>query len=444
MQRVLEATQPKKKDSQAMQNNQTQFGRWLRIGLTLLGLVIIAVALLVDVVMGGLSSGIGPLQLIAALCGLLLMIFPWLPLTLVGRSGLVLVSVLVMIVLLEFTLSLAGFKTEYHAPPNFDPNTVVELEIERGRVCDAERGCHWNVELMRNCPVDSVDRVCRVNEYGLSSEHEFTADSLPEDSYRILVLGDSFTWGASADYGQGWVDILERELQATTPVIVWNAAMPGTGTSQAILTARNLLPIMQPDLVILGFHSGNDFADNLYPYDRFINVFAADGSSIPVQQYSIGENGEPFRETDAVIQYRANGYTVSSVSGMGARVDELLRSTRLGTLLIGAYRVATWHSYHIPPTQALLEELQQLVAASGSELHVVIIPEEHDTLNPGQKYRAAVSVMDNVNIPYIDTLPVLAIADFQNENPDNKHLNNAGHVKVGQVVVDYVQQLIDD
>ena len=74
------------------QNNRVSFGRWIRVGLTLLGLVIIAAALLVDVVMGGLSSGIGPLQLIAALCGLLLMIFPWLPLTLAGRGGLVLVG----------------------------------------------------------------------------------------------------------------------------------------------------------------------------------------------------------------------------------------------------------------------------------------------------------------------------------------------------------------
>jgi lysophospholipase L1-like esterase len=426
-----------------MQNNRTQFGRWLRISLTLLGLVIIVAALLVDVVMGGLSSGIGPLQLIVALCGLLLMIFPWLPLTFVGRGGLVLVSVLVMTVLLEVALSLAGFKAEYHAPPNFDPNATVELEIERGRVCNAERGCHWNVELLRSCPASSQDRICRINEYGLSSEHEFTADSLPEDSYRILVLGDSFTWGASADYGQGWVDILERELQNSTPVIVWNAAMPGTGTSQAILTARNLLSIMQPDLVILGFHSGNDFADNLYPYDRFINVIAADGSSVTVQQYSLAANGEPFRETDAVINYRTNGYNVSSVSGIGARVDALLRSTRLGTLLIGAYRVATWNTYNIPPTQALLEQLQQLVSESGSELHVVIIPEENDTVNPGQKYRAAVTVLENISIPYIDTLPVLEITDFQNENATNKHLNNAGHLTVGMLVVDYVHQLIE-
>jgi hypothetical protein len=63
-------------------------------------------------------------------------------------------------------------------------------------------------------------------------------------------------------------------------------------------------------------------------------------------------------------------------------------------------------------------------------------------VTPGQKYEATVTVLESASIPYVDTLPVLAIADFQNENPDNKHLNNAGHGKVGQVVVDYVQQLI--
>jgi lysophospholipase L1-like esterase len=289
----------------------------------------------------------------------------------------------------------------------------------------------------------SLERVCRINEYGMTSEYEFTADSLPDDSYRILVLGDSFTWGASADFGQGWVDVMARDVPTDTPVIVWNAAMPGTGTAQAIITAQNLLPIMQPQLVILGFHTGNDFADNLYPYDRFINVFAEDGSSATVQQYSFNAFGQPFRETDAVIYYRANGYTVSSATGWRARMDEWLRSTRLGTLLVGAYRVITWDATNLPPTQALLEELHSLVTEQGSQLLVVIIPEQNDTRSPTPKHGGALTVLEAANIPFVDTLPALAASDFENTNAADKHLNNAGHGTIGQMMAVCLAHIID-
>jgi lysophospholipase L1-like esterase len=419
-------------------------GQVIRIGLTLLGALMIAAALLVDVVMSGLSSGIGPLQITVAVIGLLLIIFAWIRLSFIGRVAIVIVTVLVMVVILEVALTAAGFEVEYHSPPDFDPHATVSLEYDPIRVCDDEQGCHWNVDLLReSCVADSVERVCRINNYGMSSEYEFTADSLPDDTYHILVLGDSFTWGASADFGQGWVDVMERELQAATPVTVWNAAMPGTGTEQAIITARNLLPIMQPDLVILGFHSGNDFADNLYPYNRFMNIRAEDGSSATVQQYSLDASGQPFRETDAVLYYRANGYTVSSTTGWGAQADEWLRSTRLGTLLVGAYRVITWEATNLPPTEALLVDLHALVTENSSQLLVVIIPEQNDTRAPNQKHRGAVTVMGNAGVAFVDSLPVLVTSDFENANMSDKHLNNAGHGKVGQIMADCVGQMID-
>ncbi|MDQ7025565.1 MAG: GDSL-type esterase/lipase family protein [Anaerolineae bacterium] len=419
-------------------------GRIIRISLMLLGGLMIAVALLVDVVMTGLSSGIGPLQISVAVFGLFLMILPWIPTSFIGRAAIALVTILIMLIVMEFALSAAGFEPEYRSPANFDANAEVDFQVSTLRLCDDERGCHWNVEsLSQSCADESLNRMCRINEYGSSSDYEFTADTLPDHSYRILVLGDSFTWGASADYGQGWVDVMARDIEASTPVIVWNAAMPGTGTQQAIMTAQNLLPIMQPDLVILGFHSGNDFADNLYPYDRFINVIAEDGNSVIVQQYSLNSSSEAFHETDAVIYYRANGYTVSSNEGFRATIDELLRRTRLGTLLVGAYRVLTWDSTNLPPTQALLEDLQSLVIDNSSQFLVVIIPEQIDTRSPTHKYRGTITVLNDANVAFVDSLPWLVESDFENANSFDKHLNNAGHGTVGQMMADCVQQIIE-
>ena len=420
-------------------------GRWIRIGITLVGILLIAAGLLVDVVMSNLNSGIGPMQMAVIAFGVTLIILAWIRLSAMGRGLVSVITIVVMLIVMEVLLAVAGFKPDYNVPSGFDINDPVELEIHPSRVCDDERGCHWNVEYAReNCPEDTRRRDCHPNDYGMTSEVEFTEASLDDNQYRILVLGDSFTWGAAADYGQGWVDVMRDNLNQNQEVLIWNAAMPGTGTSQAIITAHNLIPIMQPDLVILGFHTGNDFADNLYPYDRFITVVDDEGTPTAVQQYSFDADGNPFRETDAVIYYRARGYNVSSSTTRRMSLINLMQRTRLGTLLVGTYRVVNWTNNNLPPSETLVSELDTFVSESGSELLIVLIPEQNDARqNPTQKYKAGLALVNNTGIPYVDTLPLLSHDDFENRNKTDKHLNNNGHRIVGELVTTCVSQIIE-
>ena len=113
-------------------------------------------------------------------------------------------------------------------------------------------------------------RLQMINNDGYHDSDDFTAISPGSDSLKILSVGDSFTWGASSDIGSSYVDILETDIRKTYPGLVWNTGMPATGTNHALFTAKKYLPLQKSNYVILGFYTGNDFGDNLVPFNRLI------------------------------------------------------------------------------------------------------------------------------------------------------------------------------
>lgn len=73
-------------------------------------------------------------------------------------------------------------------------------------------------------------------------------DAVP--SSRIVLLGDSFTFGVFVDYSETFGALLEQRLPRAE---VTNLAMPGFGLDQMLMTmVRHALPL-HPDAVIVGF-----------------------------------------------------------------------------------------------------------------------------------------------------------------------------------------------
>lgn len=86
---------------------------------------------------------------------------------------------------------------------------------------------------------------------------------------RILVLGDSVSFGYGVDEGESWPRVLERLLEEKrgeggAPVEVVNAGVLGYGTYQEAETLREFGPRLVPDLVLLQFYP-NDPLEN-YTY----------------------------------------------------------------------------------------------------------------------------------------------------------------------------------
>ena len=80
------------------------------------------------------------------------------------------------------------------------------------------------------------------------------------DHKRVLAIGDSFTLGMQVEDKQTFSALLTESLGPSIAVL--NAGVPGYGTEQATGLMRRLVPLVQPDAVLLTIYTGNDLRDN--------------------------------------------------------------------------------------------------------------------------------------------------------------------------------------
>ena len=74
------------------------------------------------------------------------------------------------------------------------------------------------------------------------------------DRPKIMLIGDSFTWGESAiPLYNSFADRL-----AARGYLVYNMGIAGTDPVQYYATAKKYIPLLQPDVVIVNFYTGND------------------------------------------------------------------------------------------------------------------------------------------------------------------------------------------
>jgi hypothetical protein len=102
-----------------------------------------------------------------------------------------------------------------------------------------------------------------INSLELRDPREYSLEKR-QNTFRVLVLGDSVTFGHGALYQHTYPYLLEQRLKAWRPDIdwqVWNAAVPGYNTSQELAHLLDVGDRFKPDLVVVGFF-WNDLTDN--------------------------------------------------------------------------------------------------------------------------------------------------------------------------------------
>ena len=102
-----------------------------------------------------------------------------------------------------------------------------------------------------------------INRLELHDEREYDL-AKGSNTFRILVLGDSVTFGHGSVGDHTYPYLLEQRLNAWRPQVdwqVWNAAVPGYNTAQELAHLLEVGPTFQPDLVIVGFFE-NDLIGN--------------------------------------------------------------------------------------------------------------------------------------------------------------------------------------
>jgi hypothetical protein len=102
-----------------------------------------------------------------------------------------------------------------------------------------------------------------INSQGLR-DYEYS-QTKRKNTYRIAVLGDSFTQAIHVPLEDTYQQILEKRLNSThasTHFEVINFGVGGFGTTHEYLVFHYHALKYHPDLVILGFTFGNDIFEN--------------------------------------------------------------------------------------------------------------------------------------------------------------------------------------
>jgi GDSL-like Lipase/Acylhydrolase family len=103
----------------------------------------------------------------------------------------------------------------------------------------------------------------RINALGFRDTRDYALEK-SSNTFRILVLGDSVTFGHGALSETTYPFLLEQNLKKWRPDIdwqVWNLGVPGYNTSTELNYLGRVGSQYRPDLVIVGFYE-NDLADN--------------------------------------------------------------------------------------------------------------------------------------------------------------------------------------
>jgi len=107
-----------------------------------------------------------------------------------------------------------------------------------------------------------------INRLGFRDDREYSLEKGPS-TFRLLVLGDSVTFGHGSVAEHTYPALLEQKLKAWRPDVdwqVWNLGVPGYNTSQELAHLLDVGPAFKPDLVIIGFFV-NDLIEN-YSVER--------------------------------------------------------------------------------------------------------------------------------------------------------------------------------
>ncbi len=124
----------------------------------------------------------------------------------------------------------------------------------------------------------------RVNAEGMR-DRDHVVDKAP-GTYRIVVLGDSYSEALQVDREQAYWSLLPQALaacgfQKDKRIEVLNFGISGYGTAQEYLMLQSTAIRYQPDLVLLQFTNGNDVRNNSFALeaekDRPFFLLGADG-----------------------------------------------------------------------------------------------------------------------------------------------------------------------
>jgi hypothetical protein len=271
----------------------------------------------------------------------------------------------------------------------------------------------------------------KLNEYGLRGP----AHSGPKEAEarRILIIGDSFTFGDGVEDGSlVFPALLERDLCAgplpagVERVEILNGGIPGSHTDDWLELWHKVGGVFDPDVVIVVF-------------------FLRDGSRVSAKKGFF----DPIRRDIVARNERSWLYQHSyAFRVVRDRLDRADVARSYGSEITRAYLGDESETEEWRSAQTELLELRDLAAEQGASVGFVVFPILVE-LSESYPFRGVCDLLASFarghGMPTLDLLPAYLGHDATElwVSPMNQHANAAGHAIAARAMLPFVRGLLE-
>ncbi len=275
-----------------------------------------------------------------------------------------------------------------------------------------------------------------------------------KDEFRILALGDSFTWGGyGTSLEETYVKILENKLSEkyNYNIKVINAGVPGYNNKQSYLFLKEKGMNYNPDMVLLSFFL-NDFSENSINLQEII---IKEGIKVSDKN----QKGILFKLRSFLL-LKLNSYRLlerSMANIFSPLIKKIInKNSRSNQNLVDIFLKEPKEKTqkNVELTLNILDELYNFIEKKNISLVIFLVPEKHqidkrlqeeflkrNNLSPeeiiiDQPQRIIKDWASNKNVQIIDPLPRFKEL---NQNNDffwelNPHFNKKGNLEAANVI----------
>lgn len=279
------------------------------------------------------------------------------------------------------------------------------------------------------------DRPMHVNGAGLRDAEEIPARK-PPGELRVLVLGDSFTFGNGVGDSDTYAEVLEARLRERgLAARVLNAGVQGYDVHQEADWLRERGLALEPDAIVVG----------LYENDIVRRKDA--GAAAPVTPEGALAKGTlrellPDRWLYAVKRLRSVAFLGLSLRELRWRLFPPASNYHAKAFFFGESSPASERAW--ADVRDSLTEIRELGASAGAPAIAAIFP-HHDQMEPGildRTYRdPLVALTGELGLAPVDLLPAFRAAAARGETafiPFDGHPNELGQRLAGEALAEPV------
>jgi len=286
--------------------------------------------------------------------------------------------------------------------------------------------------MIRSHPTSGRDVRVRTNSLALRGP---AIDPKLPNEIRVLVLGDSITFGEYLAEEATYPAALERALAAATPgrtVRVINGGGPNVGTADEAALLERLAHLVEPDLVLVGFYLNDGLLPDPYP----------DGVRLPswIRWSRLADRASTIWVR--AVHRSHHGARLGWVQEFGERrwVDDRAAFDRVIAQAESDWGVA-WHDRSWAVIEQGLQRMIRVGRQRGFPVLMTAFPvsiQVESRFDDDRPQRRVRELAGRLGLPFVDLLPMLRAHAGESLFYDHCHLTPHGNALVGETLTPFV------